>query len=326
MSIDRRFLNWGVFFIALGAVPLLVDQGAISRSVAGDAWRLWPLVIVGIGVGLLLSRTPAALAGGLIVAATFGLVFGGLLTVGPTLDAVGCGVASSHSGATVTGHATGNLSGSAVARVQFDCGSLTVDTAPGSGWSAEATDPQGAQAEIVNDPGTLEIRGAANGSGWFTSGRWDRTWHVTLPTDPTLDLTILVNAGSGDIDLSNTHLSRLDAEFNAADGRLDLTGATVGDLDVKVNAASGRIVLPSSSSSGSISVNAGSADICTSGDVAMRFRVNGALSSSNFSGANLVQSGNTWTSPDFDTASNRLDLSIDANLGSVTLNPGGGCR
>ncbi len=149
---------------------------------------------------------------------------------------------------------------------------------------------------------------------------------MTLPANPTLDLTVQVNAGAGTLDLSNAHLSRLDAQFNAADGRLDLTGATVSDMAVRVNAASGRIVLPSSSVSGSIDVNAGSAQVCTSGDAALRLRVNGALSSTDFARAGLVQSGNTWTTPGFDTASNRIDLAVEANLGSITLNPAGGCR
>src|SRR5664280_2971296 len=76
MGVDRGRLNWGVFFIVLGAVPLAYHQGAVSSSAIGEAWRLWPLILVGIGLGFVLSRTPAAFLGGLVVAATLGLVLG----------------------------------------------------------------------------------------------------------------------------------------------------------------------------------------------------------------------------------------------------------
>src|SRR4051812_7227969 len=82
MRIDERFLNWGVFFIVLGAVPLLVQANAVDRDLVARSWQLWPLLIVGAGLGLLLRRTAFDFAGGLVAAATFGLMLGGLFAVG----------------------------------------------------------------------------------------------------------------------------------------------------------------------------------------------------------------------------------------------------
>ena len=79
MRIDRSLLNWGVFLIALGGVPLAVQQGFTDSGIAGDLWRLWPLILVGFGLGLLLRWTPIAWLGGAIVAGTFGLIFGALV-------------------------------------------------------------------------------------------------------------------------------------------------------------------------------------------------------------------------------------------------------
>ena len=97
MKLNRGRLNWGVFFIVLGAVPLAYHQGAVSLNALGDAWRLWPLVLVGIGLGFVLSRTPAYFVGGLVVAACLGLVLGSLFAVGPQL---GCGPGGSTTGST----------------------------------------------------------------------------------------------------------------------------------------------------------------------------------------------------------------------------------
>jgi len=88
MKLNRGRLNWGVFFIVLGAVPLAYRQGAVPLSTLSDAWRLWPLVLVGIGLKIVLSRTPAYFVGGLVVAACLGLVVGSLFAIGPQF---GCG-------------------------------------------------------------------------------------------------------------------------------------------------------------------------------------------------------------------------------------------
>ena len=75
MRIDRNLLNWGVFFIALGGIPLAVDQAWLEPGVARDLGQLWPLILVGIGLGLMLRWTPLAWFGGALVAA-------GTITIG----------------------------------------------------------------------------------------------------------------------------------------------------------------------------------------------------------------------------------------------------
>ena len=83
MSVDRRLLNWGVFLVLLGGVPLAVAQGWISaRSRRARAWELWPLLLVGAGVGLILSATPLRALGGIVVSATFGVMLGAFIAVG----------------------------------------------------------------------------------------------------------------------------------------------------------------------------------------------------------------------------------------------------
>ncbi len=329
MAIDRRFLNWGIFFIALGGVPLLVRQGLIAESTAGEAWRLWPLVIVGIGVGILLRRTPAAFAGGLVVAATFGLVFGGLLAAGPQLVAVtGCGNPNAGAGSgAVTSNASGTFGSSATSRIQMDCGVLTLATQAGSGWTFRGADPQDGRAIVEQSNGSLQITApSASAAFWDPAGAHDRSWTVSLPTASSVDLTVGVNAGSGSIDLNGANLSAFDAQINAAHVTVDLSGANAPQLRLNVNAGSARLRLPSSSTAGSVSVNAGSLDLCAPASTALRITVTGALASTDFGPSGLEHNGDTWTSRDYATATNRADLRLDANLASVNLNPAGGCQ
>ena len=70
MRIDRRFLGWGVFLVALGGVPLLVQLGALDSSTVAQLWRFWPVLLIAGGLAILLSRTALEGFGGILAAAT----------------------------------------------------------------------------------------------------------------------------------------------------------------------------------------------------------------------------------------------------------------
>jgi hypothetical protein len=327
VRVDRNYLNWGLFLIILGGIPLLVHQGALDRQVLGDAWRLWPLIIIGIGVGIVLRRTPLAAAGGLIVAATFAVLLGSVLAVGPGLS-IGCGTVGSTSAVTTSDR--GAFEGQAGSvRIRFDCGTLRVNTAAGNGWSVDAKDPQGGAVSIDRGGGQLNLNatGGADAFATFLSGKAGREWSITLPTDPGIGFRAEMNAGSATLDLVNGNWSRVDSTFNAADVRMDLSGSRIGSLRMEYNAGSARVTLPGGNSfSGTIKSNASSLALCIPTDVGFRMAVSGALNSVNVHGTGLERSDDTWTSAGYGSATNRINLEIDATVASVEVNPPGGCR
>ena len=65
-----------------GLIPLAVRAGWLSASQIAGWWNLWPLVLIGIGVGLVLTRTPFEVIGSVLVAGTFGLMLGAVLAIG----------------------------------------------------------------------------------------------------------------------------------------------------------------------------------------------------------------------------------------------------
>ena len=128
--INRSLLNWGVFLIALGGVPLAVKQGWAEESIAGDLWRVWPLILVGIGLGLILRWTPMAWLGGAIVAATFGLIFGALIAGG--VQGVSNACIGLGSGETRTTSESGPTSGSTFdLQLELSCGDVGGDARNG---------------------------------------------------------------------------------------------------------------------------------------------------------------------------------------------------
>ena len=69
MHIDRRLLGWGVFFILVGAIPLAVRGGFLDAEERVSSWpSLWPVLLIGWGLGLLLRRTPVEWIGGGVTA------------------------------------------------------------------------------------------------------------------------------------------------------------------------------------------------------------------------------------------------------------------
>ena len=85
MTVRHRFLYLGVFLVAVGGVTLAAQGDLFGSDAAAQALRLWPVVLIALGAGLLLHRTRFGLAGGLVAAAMPGLLLGGALVAAPRL-------------------------------------------------------------------------------------------------------------------------------------------------------------------------------------------------------------------------------------------------
>jgi hypothetical protein len=327
MHIRRGYLGWGVFLILTGAVPLLVRSGYLSEDQVGRLWTLWPLILIGIGVGLVLSRTRFDFLGGLIVAATFGLMAGGLLSLGAS--AVSGSACGSSEGTKAFPTKEGTFSGSeASVTVTHNCGTAEIAPASGTSWRVEGSDDDGTGPTVESDGTTLSVKGAEReGNPFLFLGARD-TWTVTLPTGgPTLDLELRLNAGSSTVDLGVAPVSTVDITLNAGSTTLDLSEvAAIERLEGTLNAGSFGVTLPNRSMTGSIQANAGAVKLCAPSGAGLRLRTgNSVIASYDYGGQGLVQDGSTWTTPGYETAQVQIDLETRANAGSFSLNPSGGC-
>ncbi len=325
MHIRRGALNWGVFLILAGAVPLAVRAGYLTDEQVNRLWSLWPLILVGIGVGLILSRTNFNFLGGLVIAATFGLMVGGLLSGGVNgFPTAACG---SSTGDVAFPTRTGTIGGSsATVDLRLDCGKLTVGVASGNGWTVEGKDANGTGPSLTSSDSSLRVVSNEHKSAFGPFAAREE-WKVTLPDAPNQDLTIHLNAGSATADLGNAGLGEVDVELNAGSTTLNLGAVrAIEGLDANLNAGSLSVTFPNLSFEGSIEANAGSVEMCAPAGAALRLRTDGSnLASFDYSGQNLVQNGSTWTTPGFETAAVKIDLRTQANAGSFSLNPEDGC-
>ncbi len=322
MRIHRGFLGWGIFLILAGAIPLAVRAGYLTDDQLRNVGNLWPLILVGIGVGLLLSRTRYGFLGGFVVAATFGVIVGGVLAGSIGGIDIGCG---STRGTTSFEPRQGSLTeGSASVDLDLSCGDLTVAVAPGTTWRVEGEDRDGKGPNVDAANASLHVWTRDTDLGPFGALSDRGTWRVTLPDAPRLDTQLTFNAGSSTVNLAGANLGRFETTLNAGSTTIDLRGVhQVGSLDVQVNAGSISLALPNLSVDGSLHVNAGSVELCAAPDAGLRIQTNDSIIASyDFPG--LTRNGSTWQTPGYDSAAVKIDLDASANAGSVSLDRSGG--
>lgn len=325
MHVDRRLLGWGLFFVLLGAIPLLVRGGLLDKAVVGQWPLLWPVLLIGWGLSLLLRGTPLALIGGAVSAITFGVMGGGAI-------ATGFGGVSFASGCTNTVPSTpfatrsGDFGTTARADLVFNCGTLAVNTTAGSGWNVAGSDRDGSGPTVESNSGNLSVKSDADRNFLGSHGR--ASWIVTLPRSPALALGLTLNAGEGNLDLAGASISTMTMTLNAGSINLDLSGTTqTGDVNTTVNAGSAAVSLPAGDRSVNMSLNAGSVTVCVPVGTAVRAQWSGALGSNNFGDAGLTKvDSQTWTSSAFVAGQPHIELHVSANAGSFELQFGGICR
>ncbi len=317
MRIRRGLLFAGLFLIPLGGMTLLVRAGTIDPDALTDIWRLWPLILIGFGVALLLGRSRAASLGTAIAALVLGVLVGGAIASGGALvgSISDCGPAI---GQTERLDESGTFVGPATVTLDLRCGSVDVTTQAGSAWQVGA-DYQGSAPIVTSADDRLDVRAPAS------DGRHDDLT-IVVPAGFLSAVDLASNAGSGTLVLDGAALSRVKVDANAGDVFIDAGKATLDRLDVSMNAGRARIILGPGTTTGSISVNAGAIELCVPPDAVLRLTVNEQLTFvTNLADRGLQRSGTSWSRAG--SAQDRLiDLAISGNVASFSLDPNGGCR
>lgn len=318
MHLNRGLLFWGLALLIAGGVALAVQQGYLDRDTVAGAWRLWPLILVAIGLSVILSRTPLAPIGTVAAAAVVGIAAGALISVGPI--AAGCSGAEPGN----LQDRTGSFGSKADVVLRFDCGTLQVRSVSDNRWTVSSARAGGGNAQIASTVSRLEVTSNNDGQ-WWTNGR--QRWEVSLPASTTYQLDIQPNAADATINLAGGKFDRVSLQPNAGSIHLDLRGAQVDLLDLSLNAGSASILVGADAAmSGTLSVNAGSIELCAISGTALRLVMTESVAfSHNLEKSGLVRSGDTWSTSGYADATNQIELRVTGNAGSFALNPEGGC-
>jgi len=320
MRLNRRFLYWGIFLVAIGGVLVAADLRAVDTPTLADALSLWPLAVIAIGLSLALRRTWLSLPGMLLAAAVPGLVVGAAFAVAPRFP----GECGTRHEPTSVATSRGTFDGPATVSVRSSCGSLSVRTAPGSGWQIDTATSAGRSPKVASSARVLSIDDtSAHGWSFLDAGR--EAWDLTLPTSELDRLSLVVFAGHGRIALPDAHVDHLSLTANAAEMVVDASAASIASVAAVVNVGSLSIRLPAAGDLvGSLKVGAGGLRICAPPELGLRVTSNGISERVRVNG--LQQTSSEWESPNYASATHHADLSVGATFGAVEINPTGGCE
>lgn len=320
MRIHRGYLFWGIFFVLLGGIPLLARAGILDGDRFGDLGRWWPVLLIVVGLAIVLARTRAvALAGTVIAGVVVGALAGGALAFGSgwALDIGDCSAAPP--GDVQTRSEQGTFSGPASVDLVLDCGSLDVQAGPSmgslTGW--------GLTARSAGSPPVIDSSSTSLSIASPKDGLRRQEWQLLLPPAQLGAFGLTLNAGSATADLSGATLTSVDATVNAGDARVLGGTGPIGDLDAVVNAGRLRLTL-AGTTNGSVTVNAGSLDLCVAPGATLRLEIGDGFGfSTNLEERGLTRVGDTWQREG--TGTTTVFLNVSGNVGTFTLDPAGGC-
>ncbi len=281
--------------IVLGIGWLLVKWEMLSSGEAFEVVRLWPLSLVILGFEMFLRgtgrRAPWLLGAGVVFAATLVIWL---------IPGVGSGYGASGDVAGTISVSAGAPEADSVLAVELSVGALEL-AIDGQRQDNVTVDYTGVEPRLKEEGSEIVIAGRE--SRWGGCGRiggQEATWDVSLPLDRPTDLHI--NAGAAEIvaDLSHLELTRLEIDAGAADILVRLPDRE-GETEVEFDTGASDIT---------IEVPTG---------VAVKLTSDSALSSTQFSGLELIKRGDAMATDGFDTAAARVVIDIDSAVSDITV-------
>ena len=292
----KRSVVLPLILILLGILLLLNNVGLVTWSVWEVIAKLWPLILIALGLELILGRGSVWASGLIIIVVVIGGF--GLFMLPPR---GGWGPAVSEriyhplSGAT-----------SADVDIRMGVGSLYLNSLPNSQdlvsgtvslmegeWLAQDFNVVGNKARLV-----LEAKGRYSfnfpGIRSRTAEKWDLRLNESIP----MNLDIHTGVGEARIDLERIFATN--AEVRTGVGKTDLTLPAKGHTRV------------------TLSGGVGETHIYVPKGVAARIRTKTGIGSVQVYG-NYTRVNDEYISPDFDTAENRVELEVKGGVGSIRI-------
>jgi hypothetical protein len=286
---------WPLWLILVGAA-LVVSTIVNGRLEFDGIWALtWPIAWTAVAVVLLLSTTgtigsgPAELIGTywprLLIALGVWFVIGAVLP----------------SGRGLTESLTIPLRDASAADVRIQFGAGTLQTRVAAAGNLVDGHFAGGVLQREPGPGRIELRQDPRyGLPWLER---PSTWSVGLTARVPLDLRIQGGANRSMLDLRELKVRRLELQTGASETRVVLPRAA-GHPDVKTSHGAASLL---------IEVPAG---------VAARIRTRMAIGQTRVDETRFPRTADGYESPDFATATNRVDIDAEGGVGSLTVTGG----
>jgi hypothetical protein len=297
-----------LLLIFLGAIFLLQNTGYLPSNFWVNLWRLWPLILVLVGLDLLLAnRIPSlALAG---VAAVV-LVCGAVL--------INASVPQAPTLALTTSSSRTDLGGAmqAIVTVRFGAGELVIapltdpvapDLLATMSYEGPAElKPQTRYTAESGGTGQLEYQISGRGPGFPFAGNRMDAMRMQVNLTPSVPIT------------------RLTVQAGATDARLDLSTLQISDLDLSIGAASTSVRLPQAmAGTTNVHISGGAATLTLEvpPGAAAQISHKGGLSNFTIDSTRFpeVRDG-LHRSPDYDSNPRKVDINLETGFVTIQVN------
>jgi hypothetical protein len=287
---------WPMFVMLAGVGSLVSVLLGMRERRSLFAALAWPVGLIVIGTLLLLSTTGSlGMEPGQLVANWWPvalIAWGAWLLLAAALPGRRIGVDT----------LSLPLAGAAAASVKITFGGGELSVGPGAASTLSGTFAGMPAKYRTGADGTIAIEPEAP-AGW----PWlDRTpsWQIGLPKDMPVSLQVESGAAKTTLDLDEVRLQALRIATGASDTRVRLP-RSAGQTRVKAEGGAAAIVFE---------VPAG---------VAARIHSRMALGSTQVDESRFPRVGDGWETPDYTTATNRVEIEIQGGVGSARVVSGG---
>lgn len=313
------------FSIGLGAIFMANNLGLLSWDSWMSILRLWPLLIIAIGLEIFIGRKniwfSAVGVGAALSLLAAGLwLSGGILGVDrvapPGIPIVGEQIRQPLNGAE-----------SAQVKIDSSVGALSVDSLSGGKNLIEGTiysverETIHQQYEMDGDEISYYLYSNWSPGGPFQFSDYEQTrlsWDLSLTEEIPLDLTISLGVGESDLDLSELQVSEIDLDLGVGQTRVELPG---GEYQAYVEGGVGQtiVTLPDE---GQILLNVsggvGEIVIRIPDDMAAKIYVDRGIAGLSVP-SGYTQNDDIYTSPNYDEGEDYVELYLEQGIGNIAI-------
>jgi len=322
-----------IVLIAIGLFFLFNRVNLFTELYWLDALRLWPLLLIFLGLNVLALQAPrpyASLFSGaiaLVAVTLFGVVLLNGLGGTPFQGHLQMGEWQTEPIHFSTAQAKTAVYNITIGPPGADLYALEDSRDLLAGTITYQDDYQ-FETHVTGSEATIRLAPQSSSEGWVflpdfwreygDANRWDLGLNGTIPADLTLEAV----AGSSQLNLRDLQLDSLQLIVSAGDVELLLPGGNY-DATLITNAGSSDVTLPENGRHAiDLEINAGSVTLHLPSHMALHVEVDRDLGSfsANDAGLRRVEGqDNVWETADYAAATDRLDLTIHIAVGSVTI-------
>ncbi len=294
----------GFVIMTIGILLLLGNLGVISWSILSGFSRIWPLIIVAVGLNLFFNNhiliklfTFTGLIVALVVA---GMMYPPSEDWNFRFDFDGSG--SGHRTISKTYPMEQNIT-SAELNLKMPAGSLEISGQDENLLNGRFPSNYAKESALTTDGGIRKSFNLDGGAFILSTGsNTDNSWQYNYELNNSIPWDLRIDAGATEANLDFRDIILKNLELNSGAGDIDIR---IGKVDRKATIAA--------------DVKASDFNVTLPKSVGFKAVIEGSLNDINIEGDDYVKQGNVYTSINYNSAAQKVDLNLDIAVGDISI-------